>query len=122
MQCWVHVGRKFTENKIGSGSGLSRKQLAGYHRWVKEIKNCRTVEQAQAVAAVTLNHMRDTGGERVARTFEQEYLHPRWFTWFIGYAGPGFSPNSNPQEAWHRQQKDQVRPSTSRSLTASDGI
>ena len=99
LQCWNHVGRKFTEGNI---PGVQKKRSASFHPCVVAIKNCRTAAQAKAVSVCVLRHMRENGGSVVATWFEREYLCEQWFKWYIGYGGPGFPPTTNPQESWHK--------------------
>jgi hypothetical protein len=73
---------------------------------VQAIKNSRTSKQAAAMKDVVLKHMTESGFHEVARRFQQGALADRWFTWYIGYIGPSFSPSTNSIESWHRTVKN----------------
>jgi len=85
--------------------GADAKTLRLFYPGVLAIKNCRTTPQAHAMKAIVLNHMRDMKFEETDRRFEEGALSERWFTWFNGYVGPGFTPSTNAQESWHRNVK-----------------
>lgn len=103
QHCWIHVYRLFTEGKM---KGADRTTLKSLFPAVQAIKNSRTSKQATAMKGVVLNHMRINGWEEVARKFEHGALADRWFTWYIGYIGPSFSPSTNSIESWHRTVKN----------------
>ena len=54
---------------------------------------------------IVLNHIRKKGCQDTANRFQDGALSERWFTWFDGYLGSGFTPTTNAQESWHRTVK-----------------
>ena len=93
----------FMEGKL---KGADTATLQSFFPAVEAIKSSRTSMQAAAMKGVVLNRMTINRCEEVARKFQQGALADRWFTWYIGYIGPSFSPSTNSIESWHRTVKN----------------
>ena len=83
LQCWVHLDKKFTENKLARLAN-EREKVGDYQRYIELIHLCSTPEMAEVVSRLVLRWMRSDGEDRIAHHLQTEYLCERFFTWTLG--------------------------------------
>ena len=83
MTCWVHVYKKFTENRLGKYA-KNTPRVQQYWRWIRLIHRASSPAMPTAIAGHVITWMREDNEHEVAQWFSETYLCEKNFTWTIG--------------------------------------